>query len=109
MAMPQSEFAYYSQFSARADRDWQRLLRKSKSTTPYVWPVLSPGQQIEEHEAEARRKLKYLRNIIADIDRATGKERERLIDLKFDKLDELIEKYKDTNAGVEAKKILAKN
>jgi hypothetical protein len=27
----QLEYAYYSQFTAQADRDWQRLLRKSKA------------------------------------------------------------------------------
>jgi hypothetical protein len=61
-----------------------------------------------EPEVAAARKLKLLKQVIADLDHAAGEQRERLIDLRSRLLDELLDKYASTKAGKEAQDILSK-
>jgi hypothetical protein len=97
---------YWSQ--PQADRDWNWLRRHSKTKNPYVKPELTKEQAAEDREAEAGRKLKYAKQMIADFEHAHGEERERLAGLSRQKLEELIEKYPGTKAAAEAQDILDK-
>jgi hypothetical protein len=68
----------------------------------------SNEDRVDKREAEARRKLKYAKQMIADFDHAKGEDRERLAGLGKQKLQELVEKYPGTKAAVEAQDILDK-
>lgn len=61
-----------------------------------------------EPEGAAARGLSRIKQIIADLDHAVGPERERLVDLKFKLLDEILENYPRTKAAKEAQDILDK-
>ena len=100
-----AEQAFYSE---RADRQWQQLRRKSKAHPPTERVLLTEAQKAAEHEVEAGRKLKYVKQIMADIDSAGGSERERLVALKVKRIDELLEKYAGTKAATEAETLNGK-
>ena len=92
----------------KADRDWERMRRKSKSYQPPVKVEKDPHALRMDHEIEAGRKLKYAKQIMADANDASGAERRRLAKLGQDRLRELVENYKGTDAAAEAGELLGR-
>jgi len=93
---------------SQADRDWERLRRKSKLPTQPSKGEKHPWVLRLEHEVEADRKLKYAKQIRSDAIDATGSEQRRLVKLLHDRLWEIVENFPGTDAAAEAETILQK-